>query len=465
MSDSANWTAGRRNCALIAGRVLIILVAAGRPVAPLLGAEHVIHISVDGLQPSYLQEIINAGNAPNFKRFQTEGAWTNHARTDYTHTITLPNHTSMMTGRPVLPPTVASAMTHHGYTNDGDPPASETLHNFTDPDWYKASSFDVAHDAGLSTALYASKFKLIIYEQSYNAANGADHPNGRDKIDAFANPESSATMQGQLLAGLTANHFNYTFIHYADPDDAGHSTGWGSPTWRNAVITVDGYLGQLFNLVTTDSTFAGRTAIVLSADHGGEGTENSTASNVNNYSIPFYAWGAGVSAGDIYSFNNGERTNPGTSRPDYNSLGQPIRNGDSGNLAVFLLGLDAIPGSLMNSNHTMRVAMSGDYNVDNSVDSDDLGVWRANFGHAHHAHRELGDDNGDHDVDGADFLAWQRQVGAPASDVPNGQVPEPATLTLMVLAAAGWRLRRRRLAEKVPVTRQRRDTRQQPTVC
>ena len=38
------------------------------------------------LRPSYLQTQINAGNAPNFKRFQDEGAWTNNARTDYTHT-------------------------------------------------------------------------------------------------------------------------------------------------------------------------------------------------------------------------------------------------------------------------------------------------------------------------------------------------------------------------------------------
>jgi hypothetical protein len=399
------------------------------------GAEHVIHISVDGLRPSYLQELVEAGNAPNFKRFQTEGAWTNNARTDYTHTITLPNHTSMLTGRPVSLPAGAPAMTHHGYTSNSDPAPSVTLHNVTNPDWYKASSFDVAHDAGLSTALYASKNKFIIYEQSYNAATGADHSNGRDKIDSFANPEDSATMQTQLLADLAANHFNYTFIHYADPDDAGHGSGWGTTAWRNAVTRVDGYLGQLFNLVTTDSTFVGKTAIVLSADHGGEGTGHSTASSANNYTIPFYAWGAGVAAGDIYAFNNGIRTNPGTSRPDYNAAGQPIRNGDSGNLAVFLLGLDAISGSLMNSNHTMRVAMPGDYNVDNSVDAEDLMVWSANFGHAHHAHRELGDDNGDHDVDGADFLSWQRQLGTVASAGASTTVPEPATFWPLAIFA------------------------------
>ena len=88
-----------------------------------------------------MQTLINIGSAPNFKRLQTEGAWTNNARTDYTHTITLPNHTSMLTGRPVSLPTGMPAMTQHGYTNNGDPPPLETLHNFTTPDWYKTLVF------------------------------------------------------------------------------------------------------------------------------------------------------------------------------------------------------------------------------------------------------------------------------------------------------------------------------------
>ena len=267
-------------------------------------ADFVIHISVDGLRSDYMQTLINNGSAPNFKRFQTEGAWTNNARTDYTHTITLPNHTSMITGRPVLQPAGTPSLTNHGYTDNGDPAPTTTLHNFTNPDYYKASSFDVAHDAGLSTALFASKNKFVIYDQSYNATTGSEHANGRDKIDIFANPEVTATMQSQLLADLAANHFNYTFIHYADTDDAGHSFGWGSTAWNNALIVIDGYLGELFDLVESDGSLVGRTAIILSADHGGTGTGHSTATTVTNYTIPFFVWGEGVSHGDLYTINS-----------------------------------------------------------------------------------------------------------------------------------------------------------------
>jgi hypothetical protein len=220
-------------------------------------ADFVLHISIDGLRPDYMQNVINAGNAPNLKRFQDEGAWTNNARTDFTHTNTLPNHTSMLTGRPVSLPAGKPAMSHHGYTDNDDPPLAETLHNFTNPDWYKASAFDVVHDAGFSTALYASKYEFAIYDQSYNATAGAPHPNGADKINVFANPESTATMQSSLLAGLAANHFKYTFIHYADTVDVGHSTGWGTSQWYNAVATIDGYLGQLRTIQSMARQFWG----------------------------------------------------------------------------------------------------------------------------------------------------------------------------------------------------------------
>ena len=42
---------------------------------------------------------------------------------------------------------------HHGWVTNTDPPATATLHNSGNLNVpYKASTWDVAHDAGLSTA-------------------------------------------------------------------------------------------------------------------------------------------------------------------------------------------------------------------------------------------------------------------------------------------------------------------------
>lgn len=51
-----------------------------------------------------------------------------------------------------------------------------------------------------------------------------------------------------------------------------------------------------------------------------------------------------------------------------------------------------------------------------------------------------GNADADQDVDGADFLVWQRQLGStPPAVAANAPVPEPATLVLLILASAGIR--------------------------
>jgi len=50
-------------------RVLLTALAVSTSVAA-QAAEYVIHISVDGLNSGVLQSLVDAGEAPNFKRFE-----------------------------------------------------------------------------------------------------------------------------------------------------------------------------------------------------------------------------------------------------------------------------------------------------------------------------------------------------------------------------------------------------------
>ncbi len=353
----------RRLRSTVAGALaaLCALAAAGTASA----ADYVIQISVDGLSGLLLQSLVQGdtvGDYTSLARMKSEGAGTYNARTDYTYTATLPDHTSMITGRPVEQPSGQPNTVHHGWTANGDPGSGVTLHNAGNPNLsYVASVFDVAHDHGLSTAFYASKTKFVLFDQSYDSTHGAADvtgaDDGADKIDRYVN-SSAAAMQAAFLAQMASSHYRYVFIHYSLPDDAGHASGWGSAAWNGAVHSVDLYLAEIFALIESDPLLRGHTLVILSADHGGTGTGHGDASVAANYTIPFLVWGAGVQAGaDLYALNAGTRADPGSGRPSYTASVQPIRNGDGGNLALAALALPAIPGSSINA--AQNLATSG----------------------------------------------------------------------------------------------------------
>ena len=215
---------------------------------------------------------------------------------------------------------------------------------------------------GLSTALYATKTKFSLFADSWNAENGAADvtgvDNGTSKLDHVFITETDQDAgpmingDGMDIAGfaadLNAQMFNYSFVHIADPDRAGHDSGWGTPAWLGAVTAADSYLGSIFNSIDNNPLLADSTAIVVTSDHGGVSTGHGRSSQAENYTVPIFTWGSGIAAGaDLYSRYPTTRLNPGDGRPDYNVEIPPLRNGDTGNLALELLGLDPIPGSLM----------------------------------------------------------------------------------------------------------------------
>ncbi len=316
--------------------------------------DYVIHISVDALASTVLQPLVaaNPGTYPNFRRLEQQSAFTYNARTDFTHTITIPDHLSMVTGRPVSQPAGQPNTVHHGVTTDF-PGTTDTVHAQGNPNVpYKASVFDVAHDNGLRTSLFTSKMRLGILNTSYDAAHGAPDTTGADngtaKIDfSMLVDNTSAAIVNTLVANMNANPYNYSFLHITEPDGALHSSGTTSAAYTTAIATTDSRLGQIFNLIDTNPILNGHTAILLTADHGGQGNSHSDATLAADYTIPMFLWGAGLPAGsDLYgAFTN--RFNPGNTRPDYNAAQQPLRNGDTGNLELSLLGLPFIPGSLM----------------------------------------------------------------------------------------------------------------------
>lgn len=314
--------------------------------------QHVIHISVDGLRPDAVTRQ-GPGKLPNFFRLRTEGAFTDNARTDADFSITLPNHMAQLTGRPAL------GDAGHNWTENSDPGDDETLHARKGA--YVASVFDVTHDHGLRTGVYASKSKFILLDQSYGEAHGAPdvtgEDNGRDKIDVFVYDKNTDDLVERFVDDMREEPLAYTFLHLRDPDTQGHRWGWGLSGWHpymGAVRKVDQLLGEIFEMVEEDPHLAESTVIILTADHGGSGHHHKRQ-DAEHYTIPFYVWGAGVDAGDLYALNDGVFVEPRTHHPGFDWPSQPIRNGSVANLALGLLGMDPVPGSTINESHQMRV--------------------------------------------------------------------------------------------------------------
>lgn len=329
--------------------LLLILLVLGAGYAR--AADFVVAVSVDGMGSSYMQTLVDAGKLPHFRQLEAESAYTTNARADHDVTVTLPNHTSMVTGRPIR------GAGGHNWTSNTDPASGATLH--TNRGAYVASVFDVVHDSGRRVGVWVTKTKFSLFQLSYDAAHGAPdttgEDNGRGKVDVYAYRKTSPELTLNLVSAMSTQPCQFAFVHFAEADSAGHTTGWGSDAYNAALVTIDGCVGRIMDLISTHPALKGRTVLIVTADHGGKGKNHSDAALSLDYTIPFFVWGAGVAPGDLYAWNKGTRLSPGASRPDYNAQLQPIRNGDVGNLALSLLGLRSIPGSSIGIRQDLRV--------------------------------------------------------------------------------------------------------------
>jgi hypothetical protein len=347
-------------------------------------ATYVIVISVDGLGGMYLSNLFNPTNnlysIPNFKRLKNEGAGTLAAHIDNSNWETLPNHTSIVTARPQL------GTNGHNWTLNSDPAVGQTIHSVKRS--YVASVFDVAHDNGLRTGMYANKTKFMLFDTygsytgggSYNSTYGAFDTtgvdNGRDKID---NPYINTALGGIVVDTFIAQQKSgspnqYAFLHINEPDANGHGSGWGSATWNSSVVTVDTMLGKIFKLIEQEvPAMIGKTAIVLTADHGNQDNPPTMPNGQpHRYAVPFYVWGPGVPAGaDLYALNSGKRQVASRYPMTTYSGMQPIRNAEANNLALQLLGLGPIPGSTFNYAQDLTVTLP----VITGITSDNLGTF------------------------------------------------------------------------------------------
>jgi arylsulfatase A-like enzyme len=250
---------------------------------------HVLVVSIDGLRP----DAITTFNAPTLRRLTAEGSYTFAAST-ITPSKTLPSHTSMLTGlspedHGVLWNNVASAKT--------DLIETRTV-------------FGLARAQGYRTAAFYSKPKFQPLQQP-GTLDYSQAPGGW-----WGGWKAARTVRDVETYLATAEP-NLLFVHLGDVDRAGHSSGWMSPQYGQAVQVVDAALERL--LSAAEKSFGkGEYTVIVTADHGGHARNHGSA-DPQDVTIPWVAWGRGVKAGQLQSTG--------------------IRTMDTASTVAFLLGL------------------------------------------------------------------------------------------------------------------------------
>lgn len=308
-----------------------VVPAQARQAAAAAADVRVVAISLDGLNPSAITRL-GPTRLPNLYRMFREGAGTLNARAQVEMTVTLPNHTSMVTGR-----RIDRTRGGHGVTWNTDR-AGTTVQRAAGHD--VSSVFRVVHAAGGSTSLFSTKTKFTLFTRSWP----------RDVGRTVIRKEDDGTLTTLFRRDLLATKRAFAFLHLGLADQVGHAKGWLSPSYLNAVVRLDRLVGAVLTTIRGTARLRRSTVVILTADHGGTPgtTGHDVATRYDNYRIPFVVWGRGVTPGNLYRLNDPRYIrDPGTTRPGFSGP-QPVRNGDLANLATRVLGLGPVPGSRWN---------------------------------------------------------------------------------------------------------------------
>jgi predicted AlkP superfamily pyrophosphatase or phosphodiesterase len=244
--------------------ILFLTRAAADPVTEEPLAHHVVIFSIDGCRPDCLLR----ANAPTVRDLMKRGSFTFWARTTDI-AITLPSHTSMMTG---VPPEVHGILVNEEKPGQSIPyPAVPTL-------------FEIAKAHGYTTALFSTKrkFDTLARPGSVDWSFIAREATSPDDL-GIASKAADAIRQHKP---------GVTMVHLGNCDIVGHAIGWGSPAQIAAIEQADTAVSKVIQAIH-DANMDDDTLIILTSDHGGAGLQHG-ANDMRSRYIPWIAVGPNV---------------------------------------------------------------------------------------------------------------------------------------------------------------------------
>jgi predicted AlkP superfamily pyrophosphatase or phosphodiesterase len=208
---------------------------------PIPTIKRIVIISIDGCRP----DLLLRAETPFIHGLLPKASFSFWARTT-AESVTLPSHTSMLTGVPPVKHEIQwnkdLPLIHPVY------PAYPTL-------------FQLAKKAGYTTCMVAGKSKFINL-----AVPGS--------LDWQFIPDETKTEDAdvtqQAVKMINDHQPQVLFIHFPSDDNVGHAKGWASPEQLAALAQVDSDIAQVFKALD-DQKLTDSTAVLITADHGGAG--------------------------------------------------------------------------------------------------------------------------------------------------------------------------------------------------
>ena len=210
--------------------------------APIPLAKHVILIGSDGFGAYAFKK----AKVPNLKRMMQQGAYSLQARAVLPSSSAV-NWASMIMG---------SGPELHGYT-----------------EWGSKTPEVPSRVIGKGN-IYPTIFS-VIDEQMPDARKGVSYNWGgigylfeKNMVDLDFNGKTDEETADRAIEFITEEKPVLTFIHFGEPDGAGHNIGHDTPEYYEAVELIDGLVGKILKSLEENGMME-ETIIIFSSDHGG----------------------------------------------------------------------------------------------------------------------------------------------------------------------------------------------------
>lgn len=242
----------------------IIVIA---PVSPILSSPQISDTSIllicwDGVKRDHLFSLISQGRVPNAARLVSEGGIVNMTVEGHA-TETTPGHVEMLTG---YPSNVTGAYTNLDYSVI---PANLTVFERLE------ARFGAE---GIVTVMLTGKPLVVEYitdpsqYEVFNWTMNASHPfyNARSSVDFLDLNRANASVVGAKALDYiedSKGERSFIFIHFREPDYAGHNSGENSAEYDEAIVECDRWLGTLVAALESLGTYD-ETVIYVTTDHG-----------------------------------------------------------------------------------------------------------------------------------------------------------------------------------------------------